>query len=390
MISFDTVLTDGVVSLRPIGPEDTQVVVEAVLEFVTEIMPWMTWCTPNYNYAEARAFLSTLSERWEQGLQYGFAIVDAQTHQFLGGAGLNHINYATRLANLSYWVRTSTAGRGIATRAARLVGRFGVKQVGLLRAEIVVAVENKASLRVANKTGAKREGVLRNRLIVRDTIYDAVMHSLTPQDFELMKILLTGFEPFGNSPINPSEQVVLSLAKETFPNVKLEPEIFPVDLKKGPEILLRAFEAVQPDAVLCLGLATRRTVISIERVAVNLLDFRIPDNAGNQIVDQPVIPGAPDAYFTTLPVRKIYNELKTNGIPVELSLSAGAYLCNQITFVLLHHLQNQGLKIPAGFIHLPALPEQAAEMKGSIPSMSLETMVQGIRAAIQFITQEKL
>ena len=184
MISFDTVLTDGLISLRPIGPEDTPAVVEAVLESVTEIMPWMTWCTPAYNPVDAHAFLSTLPVRWKQSLQYGFAITDSITGRFLGGAGLNHINYTTRLANLSYWVRTSASGRGIATRAARLVGEFGVKRLGLLRTEIVVAVENQTSLRVAEKTGAKREGVLRNRLIVRETIYDAVMHSLTPQDFE--------------------------------------------------------------------------------------------------------------------------------------------------------------------------------------------------------------
>jgi ribosomal-protein-serine acetyltransferase len=90
------------------------------------------------------------------------------------------------LANLGYWVRSSATRRGIATRAARLVGEFAVKQVGLLRAEIVVAVGNKPSLRVAEKCGAKREGVLRNRLIVREQVLDAVMHSLTPQDFDLV------------------------------------------------------------------------------------------------------------------------------------------------------------------------------------------------------------
>ena len=153
MIPNKTTLSDGVITLRPIGPEDTQAVVEAVHESVDEIMPWMTWCTPDYNEIDAQIFLSTLPERWAQGLQYGFAISDSITGQFLGSAGLNHINYASRLANLSYWVRTSATGRGIATRAARLVGEFGIHQVGLLRAEIVVAEGNKPSLRVAEKTG---------------------------------------------------------------------------------------------------------------------------------------------------------------------------------------------------------------------------------------------
>jgi RimJ/RimL family protein N-acetyltransferase len=185
MISFDTKLSDGVITLRPIGSDDTSEVVEAVQESVAEIMPWMSWCTPDYDENEARSFLSILPDRWVWGLQYGFAIIDAQTGQFLGGASLNHINDTTRLANLSYWVRTSATGRSVATRAATLVGEFAVKRVGLLRAEIVVAEGNKSSLRVAEKCGAQREGVLRNRLIVREKVFDAVMHALTPQDFGL-------------------------------------------------------------------------------------------------------------------------------------------------------------------------------------------------------------
>jgi pyroglutamyl-peptidase len=118
------------------------------------------------------------------------------------------------------------------------------------------------------------------------------------------------------------------------------------------------------------------------------LDFRIPDNAGNQVEDQPIEPNGPAAYFTSLPVRKIFTALKANGIPTELSLSAGTFICNQVIFTLLHYLKEQDLKIPAGFIHLPALPEQAAQMKGSVSSMSLETMLQGIRIAIQVIAKE--
>jgi pyroglutamyl-peptidase len=202
-----------------------------------------------------------------------------------------------------------------------------------------------------------------------------------------MKILLTGFEPFDDSPVNPSEQIVHALADESIPGVQLATAVLPVELARGPETLLQAVEADPPEAVLCLGQASRRSVISIERVAVNLLDFRIPDNAGNQIKDQPILSGEPAAYFTTLPVRGIFETLKENGIPAELSLSAGTYLCNQVTYILLHHLQNQGLDIPAGFIHLPALPEQAALMKASTPSMSIETMIQGVRIAIQVIAR---
>lgn len=204
-----------------------------------------------------------------------------------------------------------------------------------------------------------------------------------------MKILLTGFEPFDNSPINPSERIVRILAEESIPDVQLATAVLPVDLVQGPKTLLHTLEDSQPEAILCLGQASRRSVISIERVAINLLDFRIPDNVGNQVKDQPVVIGGPAAYFTTLPVYEMIDTFKMNGIPAELSLSAGSYLCNQITYVLLDHLQSRGLNIPAGFIHLPALPEQAAQMKRPIPSMSLETMIKGIRIAIRVIAKGK-
>ena len=143
-----------------------------------------------------------------------------------------------------------------------------------------------------------------------------------------MKILLTGFEPFNDSSNNPSEQVVRTLAGETIPGVCLVTAVLPVDVQAGPAALLRAWDDSQPEAVLCLGQASGRSVIAIERVAVNLLDFRIPDNAGNQFSDQPVEADGPAAYFTTLPVRSILERLTSRGIPAQLSLSAGAYLCN--------------------------------------------------------------
>jgi pyroglutamyl-peptidase len=203
-----------------------------------------------------------------------------------------------------------------------------------------------------------------------------------------MKILVTGFEPFNKSSLNPSKMVAEALAAEGIPGISINTAILPVDVQRGPETLIQAVEAVQPEAILCLGQASRRAVISIERVAVNLLDFRIPDNGGNQINDQPVVPGAPAAYFTTIPVREIYETLKEMGIPVELSLSAGAYLCNQVIYVLLHHLQSQGMSILAGFIHLPNLPEQSAQRSSPTPSMSLKTMVDGISRALQVVAEE--
>lgn len=186
MIPYDTILTDGFINLRPPTIEYAPAIVDAVQESVDQIMPWMDWCKPDYDENVARSWLAGLPEAWNCGTQYALMISDVQTGEFLGGTGLNHINYQYRLANLGYWVRTSACGRGIATRAARLVAEFGIKQVNLLRAEIVVAVGNKPSLRVAEKSGARREGVLHNRLIVREKVFDAVMHSLTPQDIGLL------------------------------------------------------------------------------------------------------------------------------------------------------------------------------------------------------------
>ena len=201
-----------------------------------------------------------------------------------------------------------------------------------------------------------------------------------------MKILITGFEPFGSSSINPSEQVVLALQGQTIGGAKLLTEVLPVDSQRGPQALLETLQSRQPDGVLCLGEAAQRPVISIERIAINLLDYRIPDNAGHQVFNEPVVPDGPAAYFATIPVRKIHQVLLETGIPAELSLSAGTYLCNQVMYRLLHFINTNRLSIQAGFIHLPALPQQAAHQQTIQPSMSLETSLSGVRTAIAVMT----
>lgn len=200
-----------------------------------------------------------------------------------------------------------------------------------------------------------------------------------------MRILITGFEPFGESRVNPSERLVERLASTGIPGVELRGRILPVDTQRAPGELLAALDSVQPDAVICLGEAARRARVSIERVAVNLLDFVIPDNSGEVRQDLPVVPGGPDAYFATLPVRRLHDAVRAAGLPVELSLSAGAYLCNQVMYALLHHLHATGLaNVPAGFIHLPLLPEQAAVFSGPpAPSMSADTAAQALEIILR-------
>jgi pyroglutamyl-peptidase len=200
-----------------------------------------------------------------------------------------------------------------------------------------------------------------------------------------MKLLLTGFEPFGGSDINPSEQVVKTLIDKKIHGVELITKILPVDREAGPENLIQAVKESDPEVVICLGEARGRMAINIERVAVNLMDYRIKDNAGNLIQDQPIIPGGPPAYFCTLSVREIMEAVQKAGVPAQLSLSAGAFLCNQVIYTLLHHLDTNKIDIPAGFIHLPSLHEQVTEEQPIKPSMNLQTLVLGIETVIEFL-----
>ena len=203
-----------------------------------------------------------------------------------------------------------------------------------------------------------------------------------------MILLLSGFEPFGGSNINPSEQVVKTLAGKEYPNTEIITSILPVDREAGPQRLIQTVEESKPEVVLCLGEARGRAAFSIERVAINLMDYRIEDNAGNLIQDQPIIPNGPSAYFCTLPVRQIMEAIQGEGVPATLSLSAGAFLCNQVIYILLHYLDKNDLAIPAGFIHLPSLPQQIAQEQPIKPSMSLETMIIGMEAIINCLISE--
>ncbi|MBW2623687.1 MAG: GNAT family N-acetyltransferase [Deltaproteobacteria bacterium] len=176
-------LSNGVITLKPYGPQYLDQLYDSIIESMTELSAWMSWAHPAYSKDETREWLKGKPREWEMGISYEFAILDASDGSFLGGCGLNHIHVEDNFANLGYWIMTGRTGQGVATAAARLTAGFGFGRVKLTRAEIVVAVGNKASLRVAAKAGATREAQLRNRIKVGETIHDGVMFSLIPEDF---------------------------------------------------------------------------------------------------------------------------------------------------------------------------------------------------------------
>jgi len=175
-------LTDGGITARPCHPGDADVVYTAVRESIAEVSKWAPWCPPDYSMSHCKPWLDSRAAAWSEGREYDFVILDARGRAFLGGCALNDINRTHNFANLGYWVRTSRTGQGVATAATRLVAKFGFEDLGFTRLEIVAAVGNEASQRVAEKAGAIREGVERNRHVVHDKIYDAVIFSLIPGD----------------------------------------------------------------------------------------------------------------------------------------------------------------------------------------------------------------
>jgi ribosomal-protein-serine acetyltransferase len=173
-------LTDGNVLLRPYRMNDVDKLFRAVRESIKEMSVWLPFAHENYSIKESKDWIKKRPKEWKKGITYDFAIFDTQSGDLIGGCGLNEIHESNRRANLGYWVRTSCTGKGIAVAATRLLAKWGFEVLKLKRIEIYVAVGNQRSLRVAEKVGAKREGILRSRINVRDVMHDAVMHSLIP------------------------------------------------------------------------------------------------------------------------------------------------------------------------------------------------------------------
>lgn len=201
-----------------------------------------------------------------------------------------------------------------------------------------------------------------------------------------MKVLITGFDPFGSELVNPSYEAVKKIQDqiEGIELIKLE---LPTVFGKSIKILDEAIEKNSPDIVICVGQAGGRFDITIEKVAINLDDARIKDNEGNQPIDAPIFKDGENAYFSNLPVKAMVNEIRKEKLPASLSFSAGTFVCNHIMYGLLYLINKKYSNIKGCFIHVPFIPEQVIDKKNT-PSMSLEdiskSLIIAIKASILF------
>lgn len=205
-------------------------------------------------------------------------------------------------------------------------------------------------------------------------------------------VLLTGFEPFAGDTVNPSMEATRCLQGKTFElngdEVVLQAVAIPTEFHRSIEILQQAIEDIHPEIVICVGQAGGRMHMTPEKIAINLDDARIPDNAGQQPIDRPIVENGPAAYWSSLPVKAMVQAMRDAGIPSSVSYSAGTYVCNHLFYGLMHLLAIQYPHIRGGgFVHIPFLPEQTVQR--SEPSMSLEMIVQGLEICARTAMAEK-
>ncbi|OTN77655.1 pyroglutamyl-peptidase I [Enterococcus sp. 8G7_MSG3316] len=198
-----------------------------------------------------------------------------------------------------------------------------------------------------------------------------------------MKILITGFDPFGGEAINPALEAV-KLLPDTIHGATIIKAEIPTVFGKSATIVAETIEAEQPDVVLNIGQAGGRFAISPERVAINVDDARIPDNEGNQPVDEVIQPDGQPAYFTQLPIKAMVEAMKQAGIPAAVSNTAGTFVCNHIMYQVQYMIDKQYPAVKGGFIHVPFIPQQVVDKAGQ-PAMSLADIAKGLEAAVSAI-----
>lgn len=196
----------------------------------------------------------------------------------------------------------------------------------------------------------------------------------------MTRVLLTGFAPFDGASLNPSWQAASLVAADPPEGLAVTAVELPCAFGTSIEALREAIRAAGPDLVLCLGQAGGRPGVSVERVGINVDDARIPDNAGNQPVDEPVVPGGPAAYFSGLPVKACVAALREAGVPAAVSNTAGTFVCNHVAYGLGHLVATEFPHVRGGFVHVPWAPEQVTE--GTAPALEPATVARGLRALL--------
>ena len=200
-----------------------------------------------------------------------------------------------------------------------------------------------------------------------------------------MKVLITGFDPFGGESINPAWEAVKAMENniDGIEVIKLQ---IPTVFRKSAEKLFEGIEEHKPNVVICVGQAGGRYDMSIERVAINMDDGRIPDNEGYQPIDTAVYEDGENAYFSTLPIKGIVEEIKAAKIPASVSNTAGTYVCNHIMYSLLYYISKINLDIKGGFIHVPYITEQVVDKK-NMPYMEVSTITRALESAVKALNK---
>ena len=190
-----------------------------------------------------------------------------------------------------------------------------------------------------------------------------------------MKLLITAFDPFGGSEENASLELLRALP-ETLEGAEIVKLVLPTVFRRSGEKAIQRAEEVRPDAIVCMGQAGGRRAITPERVGLNLMDARIPDNDGFQPVDEPILPGGPAAYFSTLPIKPMAAAIRAAGVPAEISNTAGTFVCNSLFYQMRHYTETRCPEVPCGFIHVPLLKD-----------LPLPDGLRGLKAALGMIAK---
>ncbi|WP_340389284.1 pyroglutamyl-peptidase I [Paenibacillus sp. FSL E2-0151] len=206
----------------------------------------------------------------------------------------------------------------------------------------------------------------------------------------MVKILISGFEPFGGDAVNPTGALMEALANEMIEGAELKTVLLPVHFDECADLLIAEMGAYRPDVVIACGLAKGRTSITPERIAVNVKDIppgSYADNQGQRPVDEPIVDGIPDGLFSTLPIRAMVNDMSAAGIPATVSNTAGTYICNNTMYRVLDHIRVGQLPIRAGFVHFPASTEMAV-LQPSVPSLPIPMMLDALRIMIRTVVAD--